>query len=94
MSLNNKTKMRGLIEILSEASEYENLPIRHKEEVVLKQVCILTTTVSCLSSVCILACNSCALEGAQSKIQQCSRQDQPVVASSPFTTAVISGAAV
>lgn len=38
MSLNNKTKMRGLIEILSEASEYENLPIRHKEEVVLKQV--------------------------------------------------------
>ena len=42
MSLNNKTKMRGLIEILSEASEYENLPIRHKEEVVLKQVSILT----------------------------------------------------
>ena len=41
MSLNNKTKMRGLIEILSEASEYENLPIRHKEEVVLKQVSIL-----------------------------------------------------
>ena len=41
MSLNNKTKMRGLIEILSEASEYENLPIRHKEEVVLKQVSIM-----------------------------------------------------
>jgi len=37
MSLNSKTKMRGLIEILAEASEYENLQIRHKEEVVLKQ---------------------------------------------------------
>ncbi|XP_065882563.1 U5 small nuclear ribonucleoprotein 200 kDa helicase-like [Dysidea avara] len=38
MSLNSKTKMRGLIEILAEASEYENLQIRHKEEVVLKQL--------------------------------------------------------
>ena len=35
--------MRELTEILSEASEY--LPIRHKEEVVLKQVCILTTLI-------------------------------------------------
>lgn len=86
--------MRGLIEILSEASEYENLPIRHKEEVVLKQVCVLNATISCLNGACILACNSCALEGAQSKIQQCPRQDQPVVASSPLTTTVISRAAV
>ena len=45
MSLNSKIKMRGVIEILSEASEYKNLPIRHKEEVILKQVCILTASV-------------------------------------------------
>ena len=64
MSLNNKTKMRGLIEILSEASEYENLPIRHKEEVVLKQVCILGASVSCLTVACVLACHSCPLEGS------------------------------
>ena len=64
MSLNNKTKMRGLIEILSEASEYENLPIRHKEEVVLKQVCILAASFCCLTVVCVLACHSCPLEGS------------------------------
>ena len=38
MSLNNKTKLRGLIEILSSAAEYENLPIRHKEDSLLKQL--------------------------------------------------------
>ena len=86
--------MIGLIEILSEASEYENLPIRHKEEVVLKQVCISTATIFCLNGAYILACNSCALEDTQSKIQQCSHQDQPVIASSPLTAAVISRAAV
>lgn len=38
MSLNNKTKLRGLLEILSSAAEYENLPIRHKEDSLLKQL--------------------------------------------------------
>ena len=38
MSLNNKTKLRGLIEILSSAAEYEHLPIRHKEDSLLKQL--------------------------------------------------------
>ena len=38
MSLNNKTKLRGLIEILASAAEYEHLPIRHKEDVLLKQL--------------------------------------------------------
>lgn len=70
MSLNNKTKMRGLIEILSEASEYENLPIRHKEEVVLKQVHIFNALFFWYL-ICIflfLACNSCAMESTQSKV--------------------------
>jgi pre-mRNA-splicing helicase BRR2 len=31
-SLSEKTKMRGLIELLSNASEFEDIPIRHKEE--------------------------------------------------------------
>lgn len=31
-SLTDKTKIRGLIEILSNASEFETLPIRHKED--------------------------------------------------------------
>ena len=38
MSLNNKTKLRGLVEILSSAAEYEGLPIRHKEDHLLKQL--------------------------------------------------------
>lgn len=37
-SLNNKTKLRGLLEILSTASEYESLPIRHKEDSLLRQL--------------------------------------------------------
>ena len=80
--------MRGLIEILSEASEYENLSIRHKEEVVLKQVHILNVKLVFLFMY-VLACYSCAMEGAQSEVQQCSCQDQFVIASSPLTTAVI-----
>ena len=42
MSLNNKTKIRGLIEIISSAAEYENIPIRHHEDSVLKQVCVFS----------------------------------------------------
>ncbi len=38
MSLNNKTKIKGLIEIISNAAEYENIPIRHNEEGMLRQV--------------------------------------------------------
>ncbi|XP_019848948.1 PREDICTED: U5 small nuclear ribonucleoprotein 200 kDa helicase-like [Amphimedon queenslandica] len=38
MSLNEKTKLRGLIEILCSASEYEDLPIRHKEDSLMKQL--------------------------------------------------------
>ena len=38
MSLNSKTKIRGLIEIISNAAEYESIPIRHKEDVILKQL--------------------------------------------------------
>lgn len=36
MSLNAKTKIRGLIEIISSAAEYESIPIRHHEDTVLK----------------------------------------------------------
>lgn len=38
MSLQQKTKMRALIEIIANASEYANIPIRHKEDNVLKQL--------------------------------------------------------
>ncbi|KAG1680515.1 U5 small nuclear ribonucleoprotein helicase [Nymphon striatum] len=38
MSLNAKTKIRGLIEIISSAAEYENIPIRHHEDNILKQL--------------------------------------------------------
>ncbi|XP_065353810.1 U5 small nuclear ribonucleoprotein 200 kDa helicase [Cloeon dipterum] len=36
LSLNNKTKIRGLIEIISAANEYEDVPVRHREDVILK----------------------------------------------------------
>ena len=38
MSLNNKTKLKGLLEILSSAAEYEGIPIRHKEDSLLRQL--------------------------------------------------------
>ncbi|XP_071494841.1 U5 small nuclear ribonucleoprotein 200 kDa helicase-like [Diadema antillarum] len=38
MSLNSKTKIKGLIEIISSAAEYENIPIRHHEDSMLKQL--------------------------------------------------------
>lgn len=38
MSLNNKTKIRGLIEIISSAAEYQSLPIRHREDQKLRQI--------------------------------------------------------
>lgn len=41
MSLNAKTKIRGLIEIISNAAEYKNIPIRHHEDTLLRQVLIL-----------------------------------------------------
>jgi len=37
-SLNAKTKLRGLIEILSAASEFESIPIRHGEEQALRKI--------------------------------------------------------
>lgn len=38
VSLNAKTKLRGLIEIIASAFEYESLSIRHHEDATLKQV--------------------------------------------------------
>eukprot|EP01134_Creolimax_fragrantissima_P000807 CFRG0807T1 len=38
MSLTQKTKLKGLIEILSNASEFNNVVVRHHEEKVLKQL--------------------------------------------------------
>lgn len=38
MSLNSKTKIRGLIEIVSSAAEFQNLPIRHREDQTLRQL--------------------------------------------------------
>ncbi|MCL4126057.1 UNVERIFIED_CONTAM: hypothetical protein GTU68_057642 [Idotea baltica] len=37
-SLNSKTKIRGLLEIISSAAEYEGVPIRHGEEDVLRKL--------------------------------------------------------
>ncbi|XP_049856999.1 putative U5 small nuclear ribonucleoprotein 200 kDa helicase [Schistocerca gregaria] len=38
LSLNNKTKIRGLLEIISSAAEYEDVPVRHKEDALLKNL--------------------------------------------------------
>ncbi|CAI2180063.1 11144_t:CDS:2 [Funneliformis geosporum] len=38
MSLNEKTKLKGLLEILSSAAEFESIPIRHHEDSVLKKI--------------------------------------------------------
>ena len=38
LSLNAKTKIRGLLEIISAAAEYSSVPVRHGEEAVLRQL--------------------------------------------------------
>ncbi|XP_044737520.1 putative U5 small nuclear ribonucleoprotein 200 kDa helicase [Chrysoperla carnea] len=38
LSLNNKTKIRGLLEIVSSAAEYDDVPIRHKEDNLLRSL--------------------------------------------------------
>lgn len=38
VSLSAKTKLKGLIEIIASAYEYETLPIRQHEDAILKQV--------------------------------------------------------
>lgn len=38
MSLNSKTKIRGLIEIVAAAAEFENMEIRHGEDVILRNL--------------------------------------------------------
>ncbi|KAK6638558.1 DEIH-box ATPase [Polyplax serrata] len=36
LSLNSKTKIRGLLEIISSAAEYEDVPVRHREDSILR----------------------------------------------------------
>ncbi|XP_044756152.1 putative U5 small nuclear ribonucleoprotein 200 kDa helicase [Coccinella septempunctata] len=38
LSLNSKTKIRGLLEIISSATEYEDLALRHREETILREL--------------------------------------------------------
>lgn len=38
LSLNSKTKIRGLLEIISSAAEYEEVPVRHHEDNVLRSL--------------------------------------------------------
>ena len=38
MSLTEKTKIRGLIEIVANAAEFESLPMRHHEDDILRQL--------------------------------------------------------
>jgi len=38
MSLTAKTKLKGLLEILSSASEYDDLPVRHHEDALLEKL--------------------------------------------------------
>ncbi|CAG9864245.1 unnamed protein product [Phyllotreta striolata] len=38
LSLNSKTKIRGLLEIISSAAEYEDVPVRHREDNILRQL--------------------------------------------------------
>ena len=47
MSLNNKTKIKGLIEIISNAAEYESIPIRHHEDSILRQVHLQSVKTFC-----------------------------------------------
>lgn len=38
MSLTDKTKLKGLLEIVSSAAEFESVPIRHREDILLRKI--------------------------------------------------------
>lgn len=38
LSLSEKTKLRGLLEIVSSATEFEDVPVRHKEDITLRKL--------------------------------------------------------
>lgn len=38
LSLNSKTKIRGLLEIISSAAEFEDIPVRHHEDSILRSL--------------------------------------------------------
>lgn len=38
ISLTEKTKLKGLLEIVSAASEFQHIPIRHREEIFLRKI--------------------------------------------------------
>lgn len=38
MSLQSKTKLRALIEIIANASEFATVPMRHREDIILRQL--------------------------------------------------------
>lgn len=44
MSLTAKTKLRGLLEIISNAAEYAEIPVRHHEDAVLQKVSLEQAT--------------------------------------------------
>ena len=106
MSLNNKTKIRGLIEIISNAAEYEVVPIRHNEDSVLKQVLsqvlaiIIIIHVVCSNLLLMLpffssnsARHSSAEQNSTATFQFSPRQDQPVSASALVESAAVRRAA-
>jgi len=66
-SLNEKTKIKGILEILTSASEFDSLPMRHGEEKALRQLAAhvpLTNSTlprpSCSSKLTCRACPSLA----------------------------------
>ena len=55
LSFNSKTKNKGLIEIITGATEFENIPIRHNEDSILRKVCgCLKVGCGCLWSMCTI----------------------------------------
>lgn len=47
-SLTAKTKLKGLVEIVASAAEFDEVPVRHREDRLLKKVCYDSTTAVCL----------------------------------------------
>ena len=102
MSLNAKTKIRGLIEIISNAAEYKNIPIRHHEDTLLRQVeRNVSDLQETISTNCTIYKSShlfiyffiflAGTEGApqikQPQVQRSPCEDQPSAAGSPVQNA-------
>jgi replicative superfamily II helicase len=77
-SLTDKTKLRGLLEIVSAATEFESIPIRHREDLTLRKI-VSMEFLAFRASIADSDCSSVrpmSCQATTARLQQSRYQDQ------------------